>query len=159
MHIAICDDNVADRKQLERLLKRESDARALQSEGFYVDSYGNREALLRSPMLYDAFFIDMCEGSITGTDIVDALLKVGVKSPIVLCSSKICYQEYSFPANILFFEICVSESNVATLEFSFVVVLFFAICLLFIESVCNAGDLGSLPGLGRSLGGGNGNAF
>ena len=64
-----------------------------------------------------------------------------------------------FPANILFFEISVSESNVATLEFSFVVVLFFAICLLFIESVCNAGDLGSLPGLGRSLGGGNGNAF
>ena len=28
MHIAICDDNVADRKQLERLLKRESDKRA-----------------------------------------------------------------------------------------------------------------------------------
>lgn len=25
MHIAVCDDNVADRKQLERLLKRESD--------------------------------------------------------------------------------------------------------------------------------------
>ena len=61
-----------------------------------------------------------------------------------------------FPANILFFEISVSESNVATLEFSFVVVLFFAICLLFIESVCNAGDLGSLPGLGRSPGRGNG---
>ena len=27
MHIAICDDNVADRKQLERLLCRESDKR------------------------------------------------------------------------------------------------------------------------------------
>ena len=27
MHIAICDDNVADRKQLERLLKRESEKR------------------------------------------------------------------------------------------------------------------------------------
>ena len=25
------------------------------------------------------------------------------------------------------------------------------------ESVCNAGDLGSIPGLGRSLGGGYGN--
>ena len=25
------------------------------------------------------------------------------------------------------------------------------------ESVCNAGDLGSIPGLGRSPGGGNGN--
>lgn len=27
MHIAVCDDNVADRKQLERLLGRESDSR------------------------------------------------------------------------------------------------------------------------------------
>ena len=28
MHIAICDDNIADRKQTERLLGRESDRRA-----------------------------------------------------------------------------------------------------------------------------------
>ena len=27
------------------------------------------------------------------------------------------------------------------------------------ESVCNAGDLGSIPGLGRSPGGGHGNAL
>ena len=27
------------------------------------------------------------------------------------------------------------------------------------ESACNAGDLGSIPGLGRSLGGGYGNPF
>ena len=27
MHIAICDDNIADRKHLERLLSRESDKR------------------------------------------------------------------------------------------------------------------------------------
>lgn len=102
MHIAICDDNIADRKQMERLLKRESDARALQTEGFYVDSYGNAEALLKSPMLYDAFFIDMCHGETTGTDVVEKLTKVGVNAPIILCSSLINYQEYSFPSNILF---------------------------------------------------------
>ena len=28
-----------------------------------------------------------------------------------------------------------------------------------VESACSAGDLGSIPGLGRSLGGGNGNAL
>ena len=28
MHIAICDDNIVDRKQLERLLERESDKSA-----------------------------------------------------------------------------------------------------------------------------------
>ena len=27
------------------------------------------------------------------------------------------------------------------------------------ESTCNAGDLGSIPGLGRSLGGGHGDPF
>lgn len=102
MHIAICDDNVADRKQLERLLKRESDARALQTEGFYVDSYGNAEALLKSPMLYDAFFIDMCHSETTGISVTERLLNVGVNAPIILCSSLINYQEYSFPSNILF---------------------------------------------------------
>lgn len=49
MHIAICDDNVADRKQLERLLKRESDKQYGIREPFYIDSYGNAEALMRSP--------------------------------------------------------------------------------------------------------------
>lgn len=102
MHIAICDDNIADRKQLERLLKRDSDARALQTEGFYVDSFGNAEALLRSPMLYDVFFIDMCNSSVSTVDIVNRLTAIGVSAPIILCSSLINYQELSFPSNILF---------------------------------------------------------
>ncbi len=104
MHLAICDDNVADRKQLERLLKREADSRALRSEGFYVDSYGHLKALLRSPMLYDAFFIDMCHGEITGMDVVKALTEVGVSAPIILCSSLIRYREYPFSPNILFLD-------------------------------------------------------
>lgn len=104
MHIAICDDNIADRKQLERLLKKESDIRALKSEGFYVDSFGNTDALLRAPMLYDAFFIDMCNGDITGLDVVQKLTDVGVNAPVILCSSKINYQEHTLPSNILFLD-------------------------------------------------------
>ena len=50
MHIAICDDNVADRKQLERLLSRESDARMAQSGVFYTDSFG--DTMLGDPFLY-----------------------------------------------------------------------------------------------------------
>ena len=71
MHIAVCDDNVADRKQLERLLKRESDKRAASTGIIYTDSFGNSTALLSNPMQYDAFYIDMCltEGT-TGTDVV-----------------------------------------------------------------------------------------
>ena len=37
MHIAICDDNIADRKQLERLLDRESDRRKGTSGVFFYD--------------------------------------------------------------------------------------------------------------------------
>ena len=50
MHIAICDDNVADRKQLERLLKRESDKRASSTGIIYADSFGNASALLANPI-------------------------------------------------------------------------------------------------------------
>ena len=60
MHIAVCDDNVADRKQLERLLKRESDKRAASTGIIYTDSFGNSTSLLSNPMQYDAFYIDMC---------------------------------------------------------------------------------------------------
>lgn len=118
MHIAICDDNVADRKQLERLLKREGDARALVTEGFYVDSYGNMDALLRLPMLYDAFFIDMCQDSVTGIDVTNALLASGVKAPIILCSSKIDYRMYTFPANVLFLDKPIKKEKLSeTIDF------------------------------------------
>ena len=57
MHIAVCDDNIADRKQMERLLGRASDRRLHTTGVLYIDSYGNVEAALRPPMLYDAFFL------------------------------------------------------------------------------------------------------
>ena len=37
MHIAICDDNIADRKQTERLLGKESDRRAKTESVLYID--------------------------------------------------------------------------------------------------------------------------
>ena len=68
MHIAVCDDNIADRKQMERLLGRASDRRLHTTGVLYIDSYGNVEAVMRSPMLYDAFFIDMTSGPVKKTD-------------------------------------------------------------------------------------------
>ena len=84
MHIAVCDDNVADRKQLERQIKRESDKRAASTGIIYSDSFGNSTSLLSNPMQYDAFYIDMCltEG-ITGTEVANALIAQGVNAPIV----------------------------------------------------------------------------
>lgn len=91
MHIAICDDNIADRKQMERLLGRASDRRMRTTGTLYIDSYGNEAALMRSPRLYDAFFIDMTSGSVNGFQLARRLIDAGVTAPIVLCVSTIDY--------------------------------------------------------------------
>lgn len=104
MHIAICDDNVADRKQLERLLKRESEKRASISGVFYVDSFGHSDKLLNNPMQYDVFFIDMCKGNITGIDVLNSLKALVSTAPVVLCSSEINYREYDTCDRVLFLD-------------------------------------------------------
>lgn len=92
MHIAVCDDNIADRKQMERLLQRSSDKHTHTTGAFYIDSYGNVEAVFRSPMLYDVFFIDMTAGNVNGYDLACRLIHAGVTAPIVLCCSSIDYR-------------------------------------------------------------------
>ncbi|MBR6665823.1 MAG: hypothetical protein IKL22_08955 [Lachnospiraceae bacterium] len=105
MHVAVCDDNIADRKQMERLLGRESDRRAKLTEGLYIDSYGNENALLRSPMQYDIFYIDMCKSEgITGTQVAKKLCDIGVQVPIFMCCSDLDYRAESFPKNVFFLD-------------------------------------------------------
>jgi len=91
MHIASCDDNVADRKQLERLLCRESDKRKADTGVFYTDSFGDADALGKNPMPYDLFFLDFISDSENGFTFALKLRSIGVTAPIVLCSSKINY--------------------------------------------------------------------
>lgn len=105
MHIAICDDNVADRKQLERLIKRESDRRASSTGILYADSYGNATSLLANPMQYDVFYIDMCHtNGVSGLSIVTELRHMGVNAPIVMCCSEVNYREQEFPEGVLFID-------------------------------------------------------
>lgn len=109
MHIAICDDNIADRKQMERLLARESDRRKAESGVFYVNSFGNSELLGKAPMQYDLFFIDMVNGGTDGLAFALELIRAGVSAPIVLCISSIDYRELyrktnNAPANISFLD-------------------------------------------------------
>lgn len=105
MHVAVCDDNVADRKQTERLLGRESDRRAKITEGLYIDSYGNEAALLRNPMQYDIFYIDMCKSAETdGIKIAHKLCTLGVRVPIYMCCSDLDYRQESFPENVFFMD-------------------------------------------------------
>ncbi len=105
MHVAVCDDNVADRKQMERLLGRESERRAKLTEGLFVDSYGNEKALLANPMQYDIFYIDMCKTEgITGTQIAHRLREKGVVAPIYMCCSDIDYRQEELPENVEFLD-------------------------------------------------------
>lgn len=103
MHVAVCDDNVADRKQMERLLGRESQRRAKFTEGLYVDSYGNEKALLTNPMQYDIFYIDMCKTDGTnGAQVALLLRESGVRAPIYMCCSDIDYRQENLPENVYF---------------------------------------------------------
>ena len=44
MHLAVCDDHLVDRKQMERLLGRESDRRIHTTGVLYIDSFGSQES-------------------------------------------------------------------------------------------------------------------
>ena len=107
MHIAVFDDNIADRKQMERLLRRQSDR--YQKDGkehFYTDLYGNIPALLRFPQVYDIIFIDMAEPDAdddrfkTGIDVAKLLFEIGGMKNVVMCSSKHNYKELAKEAGI-----------------------------------------------------------
>ena len=94
MHIAVCDDNIADRKQTERLLGRQSDRFFKEcGERLYIDSYGNVPAFMNYPQMYDGLFIDMRNEEPTGFQIAKNLIDAGVVRPIILCVSTIDYRK------------------------------------------------------------------
>lgn len=93
MHIAICDDNVADRKHLERLLSRESDKRAGTPNILYIDSYGKKENFLHNCHKYDLIFLDMVSTPTIAEEIVLELQRMEITAPIVMYSSKIDYTQ------------------------------------------------------------------
>ncbi|MBO4457253.1 MAG: hypothetical protein J5802_06015 [Butyrivibrio sp.] len=94
MYFAICDDNIADRKQSERLLKRQADRIFKEKEErIYLHSYGNVDAFMSKPQMYQALFIDMTSSDHDGIDIAKLLLDMGIAKPIILCCSSIDYRE------------------------------------------------------------------
>ena len=108
MHIAVCDDNIADRKQTERLLGRQSD-RVFKETGerIYIDSYGNVPAFLHYPQMYDGLFVDMVQEDPKGLEVARLLIKAGVTRPIILLSSSVDYkkeyEESDFRADNIYF--------------------------------------------------------
>lgn len=105
MHLAICDDNIADRKQMERLLGRESLKRKDTTGVFYVDSFGNKNAVLTTPMIYDGLFMDMTEEGNDAVEIANLLRADGSGLPIIFCCSKIDYRKAeNLPDNCFFLD-------------------------------------------------------
>ncbi|MCR4649609.1 MAG: hypothetical protein K5776_11085 [Lachnospiraceae bacterium] len=85
MHIAVLDDNIADRKHLERLLDRESDRRIQTTGNLYIDSYGATETMLNAPLKqYDFFMIDMKGPVGQSLDIIKSLREKSVNVPVCL---------------------------------------------------------------------------
>ncbi len=90
IYIAVCDDNIADRKQLERLLGREAQKRGREGTPIYVDSFGNSEALLKTPNRYDMFLIDITnEEDYACLKTASHIIGNGIDSLIVIINSKI----------------------------------------------------------------------
>ncbi len=101
MHLAVCDDNIADRKQTERLLGRQSDRIFKETgERIYIDSFGNVEAFLHNPQMYHGLFVDMVGSPINGFEVMKKLLEAGVYRPIIMCTSSIDYKLLMQEANI-----------------------------------------------------------
>ena len=88
MYIAVIADNISDRKQLERLLGRASDALVSETGTLYIDAYGDLESLMRTPMKYDLFFIDITASGDFGKTIVNCLKTAGVPGKIAICHPK-----------------------------------------------------------------------
>lgn len=115
IYIAVCDDNIADRKQTERLLEREKDARLKENgDVLYIDSFGSSDALLKTPVKYDMFILDLTSSVIHGMDLAKSLRSKGLITPITLLSSKIDYKSFSnAPDEITILNKPISQGNIS----------------------------------------------
>ena len=84
MYIAVLADNIADRKQTERLLGRANDVLANETGTLYIDSYGDAQSLMRAPMKYELFFLDIYGSEDHGRSVIDALKSANVPGKIAL---------------------------------------------------------------------------
>ena len=88
MYIAVLADNVADRKQTERLLGRANDVLFKETGTLYIDSFGDMESLMHAPMKYELFLIDMFHSDTHGQSVAAALRKANVPGNIALMIPK-----------------------------------------------------------------------
>lgn len=85
MYIGVIADNIADRKQLERLLGRANAALCGETGTLYVEAFGDTQSLLRAPMKYELFIIDITLTEDLGKTVVEQLKALNVPGQIAVC--------------------------------------------------------------------------
>ena len=90
--VALFDSNFGERKQMERLLQRESDKRT-DSCPIYTTTFGNKETILSTQRIFDAYFLDIPDESYSAYDLAKDLRLKDIASPIIFLCSSINYRE------------------------------------------------------------------
>lgn len=85
MHIAIVADNVADRKQAERLFGRADSALAAKIGTLFVDSFGDEASFLHACMQYDMFLLDFDKDITHSLEVARKLKERNAKGLITIC--------------------------------------------------------------------------
>lgn len=100
MHIAICDDNIADRKQTERLMGREADVWIKEGKPLYIYTYGSLDSLIANFMQFDAVLIDNTEtGDKDTIASINRLRELGFESNYIITSASINEDNPDIPEN------------------------------------------------------------
>jgi len=84
MYIAIIADNIANRKHMERLLGRTSDAMMSETGNLYIESYGEPQTMWPLIKRYNLFFVDITDPELKNT-VITRLTELGLASCTVIC--------------------------------------------------------------------------
>ena len=88
MYIAVIADNIANRKHMERLLDRTSDAIMATTGNLYIESYGDPESMWPSIKRYDLFFVDITQDDALKETVVNRLIELALNSQTVICQAQ-----------------------------------------------------------------------
>ncbi len=110
MYIAIVADNVADRKQAERLLDRANTALSPQLGTLYISSFGDETAFLHACMKFDLFLLDFDHDISHSLQVVCRLRQMNAPGIAVICRS----DSESIPHDETIQDICTLDKPILT---------------------------------------------
>lgn len=86
MYVAVIAENIADRKHMERLLDRVSDAIMDTSGNLYIESFGDADSIGPIAHRYSMFFLDFQTDMYAMKEIMDKLAQCSIPlNKIIIC--------------------------------------------------------------------------